>query len=334
MGYQVVVTYHVEEHDGRPAPVTYAEVFEQAALAEDLGFEALWLAEHHFGAQQGVASQPLLVAFAAAERTRRIKVGTSLIVLPLHHPLDIAEQLATLDLLTGGRLSIGFGSGSSAKEFAGFGVEFSPQERHGRLRESLTLLERAWQGEPFSFTGRFFQVPEARLAPRPERQLRDFAWLGAAGPPTAALAGEFGYGLQLPRGRPADDYLPAIDAYRAARLAHGHPATGDRVAIARCIYVGADDDRALVEAGPSIERFYGRSKAATPGSPVPPVHDLIGRLHFIVGGPERCAREVAALGEVTGLTHLSLQPTWEGLPHELSTASLRRFGEEVLPRLR
>ena len=223
MGIAFVLTSHVEEHAGRPAAATYHELFEQAELADRCGFDALWLAEHHFGAQSGVAPQPLLVALAAAGRTRRLAVGTSLIVLPLHHPLTVAEQLATLDALTGGRLSIGFGSGSAPHEFAGFGAPFEAPARHARMREALDLLERAWAGEPFSFAGEHFLVPEARLVPRPGRPLREIAWLGAMSEASAALAGRFGYGLQLPRGRAAADYRAVLDAYRSAYRAAGHP---------------------------------------------------------------------------------------------------------------
>ncbi len=334
MGMQFVLTSHVEEHAGRPAAATYAELFEQAELADRCGFEALWLAEHHFGAQGGVASQPTLVALAAAGRTRRLAVGTSLIVLPLHHPLTVAEQLATLDALTGGRLSVGFGSGSAPHEFAGFGAPFEAPLRHARMREALDLLERAWSGEPFSFAGDHFRVPAARLVPCPGRPLHDIAWLGAMSEATAALAGEFGYGLQLPRGRDAAGYRSVLDAYRAGYRAAGYAPAAERVAIARMVYVGDDDERAVAEAGPSIQRFYKSSKNAVPGEPAPPAAELIARLHLIVGGPERCAREIAAFREATGLTHLSVQPVWEGLPHALSMASLRRFGEEVIPRLR
>jgi alkanesulfonate monooxygenase SsuD/methylene tetrahydromethanopterin reductase-like flavin-dependent oxidoreductase (luciferase family) len=338
MECQFVVTYHVEEHAGRPTPVTYAELFEQVATAEQVGFDALWLAEHHFGAQQGVASQPLLVALAAAERTPRIAVGTSLLVLPLHHPLALAEQLATLDALLGDRLSIGFGSGSAEFEFAGFDVDFAAPARHARFRESLDLLERAWSGGTFDFAGEVFRVPGARLVPAPMRPLRDFAWIGAMSEATAATAGEFGYGLQLPRGRAAADYTGVLEAYRgahrAARAAHGWAPETERVAIARCVYVGADDESALCEAGPSIVRFYETSKGYDPSKPTPSAAELLEQLHFVVGGPERCARQLTDLREATGLTHLSMQPNWIDLPHDRALASLRRFGEQVIPRLR
>ncbi|HET8628645.1 MAG TPA: LLM class flavin-dependent oxidoreductase [Thermomicrobiales bacterium] len=331
MGYRAVVTYHVEEHGGREAPAVFAEIFEQVALADALGFEALWLAEHHFGVHQSFAAQPLMLALAAALRTRRLAVGTSLIVLPLHHPLAVAEQLATLDALTGGRLSVGFGSGSAPAEFAGFGLDLTPEERYGHFREALEVLELAWGGEPFRYDGAFYRVPETRLTPRPSRPLREVAWLGAMSSPTAALAGALGYGLQLPRGRTPADYAPVLDAYRAARREHGHPACAERVAIARCVYVGADDAAALSEAAPSVAAFYRQSKRLAPDAPVPPASAMIEELRFVVGGPERCAREIAALGAATGMTHLSVQPTWQGLDFALATASLRRFGESVLP---
>ena len=328
-----VLTSHVEEHLSRPTTTTYDELFEQVALAETLGFDTLWLAEHHFGAQAGRVSQPLQVALAAALRTPRINVGTSLIVLPLHHPLLVAEELATLELLTGGRLSIGFGSGSAPFEFAGFDAPFDGEQRHPRFREALGILERAWTGESFSHEGRFFTIGEAHLEPRPSRPLRDFAWLGAMSKETAALAGEFGYGLQLPRGQSAEHYAPTIAAFREATRARWGADADPRLAIARCIYVGDSDEEAMAESGAAITRFYERSKYADKTKPTPPVPELIARQHFIVGGPEKCAREIADLATATGLTHLSVQPTWEGLSQSLTLASLRRLGEKVMPRV-
>lgn len=334
MPYRVAVTYHAEEHTGRPAAAVYEELLRQVEVADELGFDTLWLAEHHFGAQDGVGSQPLFIALAAALRTSRINVGTSLIVLPLHHPLEIAEQLATLEALAGGRISIGFGSGSAPHEFGGFGVDIAAADRLARFRESLELLEVAWPGESFSFHGQCFNVPDARLVPRPERRLRDIAWLGAMSAPTAALAGLLDYGLQLPRGRSACDYQETLEAYREARRERGFASTDERVSIARMIYVGADDERARRDVASSVVQYYLASKNAVPGEPPPPADDLIARMHFIVGGPEHCLREIRALGAATGMTHLSMQPLWKGLDIELSTASLRRFGEQVLPCLR
>lgn len=333
MPYRVAITYHAEEHAGRDTAIVYEELLAQVALADRLGFDALWLAEHHFGAQDGVGSQPLLIALAAALRTERLRVGTSLIVLPLHHPLLVAEQLATLEALTGNRLSIGFGSGSAPHEFAGFGVEIAAKDRLARFRESLQLLEAAWPGEPFSFHGRFFDVPEARLVPRPARPLREFAWLGAMSAPTAALAGRLGYGLQLPRGRAAQDYRETLAAYWHALEQAGYSRREGRVSIARMVYVGADDESARRDVASSVVQYYLTSKSAVPGEPPPPPEEIIGKMHFIVGGPEHCLREVRALGTATGMTHLSLQPLWKGLDIERSTASLRRFGEQVLPCL-
>ncbi len=328
-----VLTTHVEEHLNRPAAETLREVFEQVELADRLGFDALWLAEHHFGAQQGMASQPLMVALAAALRTTRIAVGTSLVVLPLHHPMEVAEQLATLDTLVDGRLSIGFGSGSAPFEFAGFGAPFDGAQRHARFREALTVLERAWSGEPFSFDGEQFQIGEVRLVPKPVRPLREIAWIGAMSAGTAAMAGEFGYGLQLPRGHAAAYYAEVLRAYRDALHRHWGQDTPERLAIARCVYVGTDDESAVAEAGPSITRFYTSAKSTPKDKPVPSVPELIAQLNFIVGGPEKCAREIAAFQAATGISHVSIQTTWVGLPHDAAMASLRRLGEEVMPRV-
>lgn len=326
-----VLTSHVEEHQHRPAAATYRELFEQVALADRYGFDALWLAEHHFGAQQGMVPQPLLVAVAAALRTTRLNVGTSLVVLPLHHPMEIAEQLATLDTLADGRLSIGFGSGSAPFEFAGFDAPFDAPQRHGRFREALAVLEKAWTGEPFSYEGAHFRIGEVRLVPRPTRPLREFAWIGAMSEQSAALAGEFGYGLQLPRGHGPEHYADVLAAYRGALRRHWGDDAPERLAIARCVYVGADDASAIAEAGPSIARFYAAAKSTPKDRPIPPAEELIAQLHFIVGGPERCAREIAEFQAATGISHVSIQPNWIGLAHTAALASLQHLGEEVMP---
>lgn len=330
MGYRAVVTYHVEEHGGREAPAVFAEIFEQVALADALGFEALWLAEHHFGVHQSFAAQPLMLALAAALRTRRLAVGTSLIVLPLHHPLAVAEQLATLDALTGGRLSVGFGSGSAPAEFAGFGLDLTPEERYGHFREALEVLELAWGGEPFRYDGAFYRVPETRLTPRPSRPLREVAWLGAMSSPTAALAGALGYGLQLPRGRPAAAYAPIVAAYREEWERAGQPADGQRISIARCLYLGESDEEALRTTADATRAFARRWSPALAEAPT--TRELVAGMHFCVGGPDTVAAHLRELRQVTGLTHLSLQPTWEDLPQEAALASLRRYAE-LMPTL-
>jgi alkanesulfonate monooxygenase SsuD/methylene tetrahydromethanopterin reductase-like flavin-dependent oxidoreductase (luciferase family) len=325
-----VITYHVERNNEEPPAAVLAAVLQQVRLAETLGYTGAWFAEHHFGSQRGVLPSPLLLATHVAAQTQRLRVGTSIICLPLHHPINVAEDVAVADLLSGGRLDIGFGSGSSPADFAIFGS--SQPERHARFDEALELLRHCWSGETFDFTGRYYQMQQVRCTPIPQQTPAEFVWLAASSPPTAQLAGRLGYGLQLPRGRSAHDYVPIIAAYRDAWQDAGHPADRcQRVSIARCLYVGADDGDALRTVEAATRRFAQRGPAAIAGSPA--IGELLERLHFCVGGPARVLDHLRELRAVTGLTHLSMQPTWESLPADATCASLRRFAELVAPEL-
>ncbi|HEV7216786.1 MAG TPA: LLM class flavin-dependent oxidoreductase [Chloroflexota bacterium] len=325
-----VITYHVERNSEEAPADVLAAVAQQVALAETLGYSGAWFAEHHFGSQRGVLPSPLLLAAHVAAQTQCLRVGTSIICLPLHHPVNVAEDVAVADLLSGGRLDIGFGSGSSPADFAVFGS--SQPERHARFEEALEVLRHCWSGETFDFTGRYYQMQQVRCIPTPQQTPAEFVWLAASSAPTAQLAGRLGFGLQLPRGRAAQDYVPIITAYRDAWSDAGHPADRcQRVSIARCLYVGVDDDDAMRTVEAATRRFAQRGPAAIPGAPE--IGDLLARLHFCVGRPEAVLAHLRELRAVTGLTHLSMQPTWENLPADATCSSLRRYAELVAPEL-
>jgi len=326
---QTIVTYHLEAPGEQPPSATLAPVLEQVRLADALGYNAAWFAEHHFGGHRSVMPAPLLLATYVAARTERLKVGTSVICLPLHHPVDIAEQVAVADVLTGGRLSIGFGSGSAAADFKVFASD--QETRHRRFEEQLAIVTKCWSGRAFDYRGEFYQLDRVTCVPTPVQTAAELTWLAASSEPTARLAGQLGFGLQLPRGRPPAAYTPVVAAYREEWRAAGHPNGGERVSIARCLYVGQDDAEALETVAGATHKFAQRwspsiaADTSTAG--------LIDRMHFCVGGPETVVRGLMELREHTNLTHLSIQPTWEDLPPAAACDSLRRFAELVRPRL-
>lgn len=323
-----VVTYHVERPGDASAERTIALVLEQVTQAEALGYTGAWFAEHHFGGHRGVLPAPLGMAAYVAGRTQRLRVGTSIICLPLHHPVTIAEQVALVDLLSGGRLDAGFGSGSAPADFAVFGVAHA--ERHARFDEALAILAHCWSGEPFDYEGQFYQVRQLAVTPRPVQPNGQLAWLAASSEPTARLAGRLGYGLQLPRGRPAAAYAPIVAAYREEWERAGQPADGQRISIARCLYLGESDEEALRTVAEATRAFARRWSPALAEAPT--TRELVAGMHFCVGGPDTVAAHLRELRHVTGLTHLSLQPTWEDLPQAAALASLRRYAE-LMPGL-
>jgi alkanesulfonate monooxygenase SsuD/methylene tetrahydromethanopterin reductase-like flavin-dependent oxidoreductase (luciferase family) len=143
----------------------YREVIDQIAWAEGLGFGSAWFTEHHF-CDDGYTPSPLVVASAVAQRTKHMLIGTNLMVLPLHNPIRLAEDAATVSLISGGRFSLGLGQGYWQREFEAFNREL--RFRPSYLEEGIEIIRRCWRGESDAFTGKRYQVPALAVTPQPE----------------------------------------------------------------------------------------------------------------------------------------------------------------------
>jgi len=170
----------------------YAEVIEQIVWAEGLGYDDVWLTEHHF-AEDGHAPSPLLQAAAIAVKTRKIRIGTSVLLLPLYHPVRVAEDGATIDILSGGRFELGVGIGYRVEEFTGLGIPRS--QRGGRANEGLEIIRRLWEGETVTFNGKYFQIENVRLTPEPVQRPRPPLWVGGFGDAAVKRAARLGDGF-------------------------------------------------------------------------------------------------------------------------------------------
>ena len=160
-----------------PVPETNAERFALIEEAEELGFGAFWLNEEHFQDYARLGASPLVIGAAIAARTKRMRIGTAVILLPLHQPVDLAEQLATLDVISGGRLIVGLGLGYRDAENEAMGVD--PRERVGRFEEGLQALDRLWSGEPVDLRGKYFPLRGVRISMPPAQRPRPPVWLAA-----------------------------------------------------------------------------------------------------------------------------------------------------------
>src|SRR2546422_10868923 len=165
---------------------------EIARAAETLGFGSVWLAEHHFSTY-GYLSRPAQLATYIAAKTTRLRVGTAVIVVPLHHPLVIAEEIATLDLLSGGRLDVGLGRGYQPYEFERFGLDL--ESGRARWEESIDIILKAFSGQPFSYDGKLFKIPETTVFPQPLQQPRPPIWMTAQSPESVEAAVRRGFNV-------------------------------------------------------------------------------------------------------------------------------------------
>src|SRR5437899_10458265 len=160
--------FQTPEAPGQSHGERFAEMLDRIALADSLGFDVAWLAELHFGGAFSLLASPLMVVPVVAQRTRRIRIGTAVTLLPLHHPLSCAEQAATADVLSGGRLEFGVGRGSIPSQFHGFRVPVA--ENRARFDEALEIIRLAWTQERVSDPGEFYQVEDLAVVPRPVQQ--------------------------------------------------------------------------------------------------------------------------------------------------------------------
>lgn len=190
---------------GRSFETFYHETLDQVVEAERLGFESIWLTEHHF-CDDGYTPSPLVIAAAIGARTRRMRIGTNLMILPLHNPVRIAEDAATLSLLTGGRFDLGVGLGYRQLEFETFGREL--RFRPSLMEEAVEIIRRAWSGAPIGFSGKRFEVGNVRITPVPERTPRLF--MGGMAEPAIDRVARIADGFLSTGGIGEDIYLEAV----------------------------------------------------------------------------------------------------------------------------
>ncbi len=278
----------------------YQETLELFVAAEELGFDAGWVAQHHFKKGSGFLPSPFPFLAAVAERTRHIRLGTSIVVLPLENPLRVAEDAAVVDLLSGGRLELGVGSGSDPQEFVPFDVDLAT--RHERTTEGLVLMKRALRGEVWGDSGQQLQPPAPTLVER--------IWLSGLSPMGATYAAGSEAGLLLSRaawGReePTDQIqCPVAQTYVDAWQ---HPTAKPRIGLSRGIYVAADKSTALREMRADMTRAIDAMVKQGRMAPGLSFETYCQRFHLAYGHPEEVAACLQADQVMPHTTDLILQ---------------------------
>lgn len=306
----------------------YDATIEQAEFADGLGFDHAWFTEHHF-LEDGYlpAFQPLAGAIAA--RTERIRISTDIALLPLYHPIRLAEELAILDHISHGRIELGIGMGYVPKEFEAFGVPL--KNRVSMTEEGIEILRLAWGDGPFSFHGKRYDLDDIDVHPKPVQPGGPPLWIAAMSTAGAMRAARFKTNL-LPQGKRAE----VLDPYRQA-VADGGDDPGDRrVGIIRSFYVSDDRERDW----PTIrraERFrmsiYNEFMQSTPddygwGEP-----GGIPQGAFM-GTADECVAEIVGFVREYGVTDIASSGLPPGVEPDFMAENLRRLAGDVLPRVR
>ena len=348
--------------EGRTQEEAFGEAMDIAGIAETEGLDGVWLAERHFAMHRrptdpmgagipSIAAVPLVLAAAIAARTSRVRIGTGVSVLPLCHPIRTAEEAATVDQISKGRLDFGVGRSGFPRAYSGYGVRYD--ESRERFQESLDLILKAWTQDGFTHTGKYFATDNLTVVPRPYQKPHPPIWVAATTPDTFAMVGRMGYSLVTGlRGFDVPEAVGHLAAYRAARREHGHAGDGN-VYLRIPVFVADTAAQARSEPEESTMRSYRRlaenfaSSVGATGTTTSEeraeraerlsnlTYDDVLRDRVAYGTPDMVVDRLSQLRDQLGLSGVIIESNVGGrVPLERVLHSIRLYAQEVAPRLR
>ena len=336
----------------------FKEAFSVVEEAEENGLDGVWLAERHFAPPKrttdpsaavipSIVSVPLILASAIAARTQRLRIGMAVAVLPLYHPIRLAEEAATVDQISQGRLDFGVGRSSLALSYHGYGVPYA--ESRERFQESLDIILKAWTQDKFSHQGKYFTFNDVYVVPKPYQKPHPPLRLAATSEDTFLQAGKKGLPIFVGLfGFEVAEVARNLSMYREAWQAEGHPGNGD-VFLRIPVYVAETAELATSEPEASTMNSTHRladALATESGSSTTDFKELAQRLYntsyqellgdrLVYGTPEVVAGRLKQIAEDLVLSGVLIEPNMGGnIPVDRMFNSIRLFAREVAPLLR
>ena len=339
---------------GRPDVALFNEHMQLGDLAEPLGFDSLFALEHHFTGYS-MSPSPLQMLSYYAGRTRKITLGTCVIVLPWHDPIRVAEQIALLDVMSGGRTLMGFGRGAASVEYDGFRIPM--EEARPRFVESAQLIVKALSNDRFDWQGEFYQIPEMSIRPRPISHPERRFYASSVSPESSEIMAKLGFGMLVVMQNEWSKAAEDVQRYRKIARSVGHtprpPIILSNVACAptraearewALRYLGekwdsidnhyhfADGHLSSVKGYESygkLAKTYTKMKDETFRSKATDFYVSIQ----VVGTPDDCIQQIAELRRLTGMDHFVTEFSFGSMPHHLAELNMRLFADKVVPVL-
>lgn len=313
------------------------EIFEQAELCEQVGFDGFFFTEHH-QQEDGYLPNPVLMAGLVGARTKTLKVGTCVLLQPLYHPIRLAEDIAVIDQATGGRVVIGAGIGYQGPDFDAVGI--SAKGRAPRTEEGVEIMRKAWTGEPFSYPSRYHTIENVRVTPRPSQPGGPPIWLAAWSPPGIARAARMADGWIADPIQSVSVIKAEADEYRAlAKKAGRKP----YICLMRDCIIGDSPEDAEKKSEPTMftHRYYFEGGGYVMDEHLKDVKSaadltfaVAAKDRLIAGTAEQCLDQLKMWEEVIQPDSLMLRLQQPGGPaHEQVLADIRTFGDKVIPHL-
>ena len=315
----------------------FAELAEQVRLADRLGFASLTKGSHYSAwPYQDFQQLPYLTRMMAEAPNLRLNAG--IILLPLHKPLDLAEQLATMDVMSGGRVIVGAGLGYRDVELDGFGTARSDRIR--RFEENLEAIKRLWTEDKVTMEGSHFTLREASCPTKPVQKPHPPIWIGANADAAIRRAARLGTCWYINPHNRISTILEQLEVYRRALDDLDRPMP-DELPIRREVFVADSREDAIRLCGPHLAGKYavyaswGQDKAMPAGdSDLTAAFEDLARDRFLVGSADEVAEQMIALARATGVNHIVMSIQWSGVPQSLALETLQRLAEDVFPKVR
>ncbi len=318
----------------QPFDRLYSEILDQIAWAETLGIDDVWLSEHHF-IDDGYSPSLLPIAAAVAARTKKIRIATGVMLAPFHNPVRLAEDAATVDVISGGRFELGLGVGYKVEEFEGFAVPFA--ERGGRTNEILAIVRRLFEGETLTFKGKYYEVNKARLTPEPIQKPRPPIWVGGFTPAAMRRVARYGDGFM----GPPIPLKPLYDLYVAELKKLGKPAANLPLAGGYSWLIVSDDPgKTWAEAADHViyqmnnyAEWFGRANNR-PAERIRDRDQLRSMGALRVADPDTCIKMIREIIAEVPLTHYLSWTLPPGLPPQWAARHIELLVTKVAPAFR
>ena len=342
MNFGMFTDFHVR--GGSTQAEAFDESFGQVIEAENLGFDTVWLAEHHFSPERAVLASPMIVASAICARTERIRIGLAVQVLPLTNPLRVAEEAATVDHISKGRFEFGIGRSGLTRYYQGYNVLY--EESRPRFLEALAIITKAWEEDQFSYAGQFHSYENVTVVPKPFQKPHPPITVAVAGEETFPLIGSMGHSIFVSMNTPKEQLTERLTSYKQSRKESGIREPGG-ISIRVPVYVAETTDKAHSE--PEESARHALSYAAQELSQTAASVEAAARMHtmantpyseilanrVLFGTPDEIIDRLNGLQEEFGITGLVMECNYGGrIPYERVINSLRLLSEKVMPNFK
>ncbi|MBB4788590.1 LLM class flavin-dependent oxidoreductase [Streptomyces rapamycinicus] len=341
------------QFDGMSVREVYDYNLELASYTEELGFDGFWVAEHHFRPYGTIPCTPALLSYIAA-RTERLRLGTGIVVLPLHNPVHIAEQIAQLDVLSDGRVDFGIGRGYQSVEFESFGLNLA--EARDRFNEALEVIQGLWTQDNFQHTGTYYRTGAINLVPKPLQKPHPPVYVAAVSPETVELYAARGLPILADPAATFKKVGRAAEAWHASASEAGHGGSDTDLVVTRAVYAAPTIEQARADQE-RFERLFNRERIFNHQSA--PIDSSTGEIAKgfeywqdrylkggsvdsdfrweqleVIGDPERVIGQIRTLQEF-GYSQLMCDfGSTRPLPLDEMKKTLRFFAQEVIPAFR